>query len=60
MRDGGTVRFMLQDHLGSTTELLDTAGTTVANSEIAYWPYGGTRSGGVTATHHSLIVLPRT
>jgi RHS repeat-associated protein len=50
VRDGGTVRFMLQDHLGSTTELLDTAGATVANSEIAYWPYGGTREGGVTGT----------
>jgi RHS repeat-associated protein len=50
MRDGGTVRFMLQDHLGSTTELLDTAGATVANSEIAYWPYGGTREGGITGT----------
>jgi RHS repeat-associated protein len=41
---------MLQDHLGSTTELLDTGGATVANSEIAYWPYGGTREGGVTGT----------
>jgi RHS repeat-associated protein len=46
----GTLSYLLADHLGSTVEALDTAGNTIAGSEIKYWPYGGTRTGGVPQT----------
>jgi len=44
----GTLSSILTDHLGSTVEVTNAVGTTV--SETAYWPYGATRSGGVTQT----------
>jgi len=46
----GTLSYLLADHLGSTVEALDAAGNTLPGSEIRYWPYGGTRAGGVTQT----------
>jgi RHS repeat-associated protein len=44
----GTLVYLLTDHLGSTVEILDSAGATV--SELDYWPYGGSRSGSITST----------
>jgi RHS repeat-associated protein len=51
VRDGagtGTLSYPLHDHLGSTSEITTTAGTVA--SSMRYWPYGGTRTGGVTGT----------
>jgi RHS repeat-associated protein len=42
------LHYLLSDHLGSTTKLLDDQGGVV--SEVKYWPYGGMRSGGITET----------
>jgi RHS repeat-associated protein len=50
MRVGGTLSYLLADHLGSTVGLLDTNGNPVANSKTAYWPYGGTRSATTAGT----------
>jgi RHS repeat-associated protein len=47
---GGTVRFLLADHLGSTVELADTSGGTASGSKVKYWPYGATRAGTLTGT----------
>lgn len=35
---------------------LDAAGNTIAGSEIKYWPYGGTRAGGVAQTDKLYVV----
>jgi RHS repeat-associated protein len=42
------LHYLLSDHLGSTTKLLDDQGGVV--SEVKYWPYGGMRDGGITET----------
>jgi RHS repeat-associated protein len=44
----GTLAYLLADHLGSTVEALDASGATL--TEQKYWPYGGTRAGGVAQT----------
>jgi RHS repeat-associated protein len=44
----GTLRYLLPDHLGSASTVLDTGGSVV--SAAKYWPYGTTRSGSVTQT----------
>jgi RHS repeat-associated protein len=44
----GTLSYLLTDHLGSTVGMLDDAGASVSSAR--YWPYGGTRLGGVTQT----------
>ncbi len=38
----GTLSYLLADHVGSTTAVLDASGNIV--SKRAYWPYGGERS----------------
>jgi len=38
----GTLYFLLADHLGSTTNVLTSAGA--SQSSLRYWPYGETRS----------------
>jgi RHS repeat-associated protein len=50
-RSNGAIQYMLKDQLGSTVELLDTNGNTLA--EMKYWPYGGIRSG--TAGDNELL-----
>jgi RHS repeat-associated protein len=42
------LHYLLSDHLGSTTKLLNDQGGVV--SEVRYWPYGGMRFGGITET----------
>jgi len=44
----GTLSWLLADHLGTAVGALDGAGAVVAQQR--YWPYGATRSGGVTQT----------
>jgi RHS repeat-associated protein len=44
----GTLYYLLADHLGGTVEVLNSTGGTV--SETKYWPYGATRTPGVTQT----------
>ena len=44
----GTLLWLLADHLGGTVGVMDANGTVVATQ--AYWPYGATRSGGVSQT----------
>ena len=46
----GTLYYPLQDHLGSTVDVVDTNGVPVPNARTTYWPYGATRSGGVSQT----------
>ena len=41
MRDGGTLYWLLSDHLGSTSLTLDSSGNRV--TELRYMPYGDTR-----------------
>ena len=43
---GGLVSYLLQDHLGSTVGALNGAGGVIPGSQMKYWPYGATRSGG--------------
>ncbi len=45
LRQGGTLYYLLTDHLGSTSLLTDANGAKVANSELRYLPYGSVRSG---------------
>ncbi len=45
MRQGGSLYFILTDHLGSTALLTDSSGQKVAGSEVWYFPYGETRPG---------------
>ena len=40
--------YLLADHLGSTVGMTDSSGTVLSTQK--YWPYGATRSGGVTQT----------
>jgi RHS repeat-associated protein len=42
MCKGGAVQYLLADHLGTTTAVLDAAGAVV--SSRAYWPYGADRA----------------
>jgi hypothetical protein len=42
MRKGSEVSYLLADHLGTTTAVLDDEGEVL--SSRAYWPYGGDRS----------------
>ncbi len=44
----GTLSYILPDHLGSASVITSDAGAVI--SEMAYWPYGATRSGGITQT----------
>ena len=44
MRDGGTLYWLLTDHLGSTSLTLDSSGARV--TELRYYPYGDTRYNG--------------
>ncbi len=44
----GTLTYILPDHLGSASVITSDAGAVI--SEMAYWPYGATRSGGITQT----------
>jgi|CXWL01.1.fsa_nt_gi RHS repeat-associated protein len=44
----GTINYLLTDHLGSTTKVLDAGGASV--SDARYWPYGGDRLGATTVT----------
>ena len=46
--DPGTVRYLLADHLGSSTAVLDGGGTLIESAK--YYPYGSLRSGGLTVT----------
>jgi RHS repeat-associated protein len=46
--NGGTVRYLLTDHLGSSTQVLDAGGTLIESAK--YYPYGSLRSGGLTLT----------
>ena len=46
----GSLYYPLSDHLGSTVNVLDTNGVPVPNAKPTYWPYGATRSGGITQT----------
>ena len=43
-----TLHFLLADHLGSTVGMTDNSGNVLSTQK--YWPYGTTRSGGVTQT----------
>lgn len=45
MRQAGTLSFLLADHLGSPTTMLDSAGATVKSER--YFPYGKPRQGGL-------------
>jgi hypothetical protein len=38
MREGGAVSYLLADHLGATTAVLDASGNVKATRE--YWPFG--------------------
>jgi RHS repeat-associated protein len=42
MRKGGTLSYLLADHLGGTTAVLDTSGNVATSRK--YWPYGAERS----------------
>ena len=42
MRKSGVLSYLLADHLGSTTAVLDAEGNVV--SSRTYWPYGAERS----------------
>ncbi len=44
----GTLSYILPDHLGSASVITNDVGAVV--SKMAYWPYGATRSGGITQT----------
>ncbi len=44
----GTLSYILPDHLGSASVVTSDAGAVI--SEMTYWPYGATRSGGITQT----------
>jgi RHS repeat-associated protein len=44
----GTLYYLLADHLGGTTEVLNSSGTSL--SDLKYWPYGDVRAGGITET----------
>ena len=57
MRAGGTLSYLLADHLGSTVEVLDAGGNTVAASETKYWPYGAIRNSGAPATDKRYTLL---
>ncbi|MBI3958218.1 MAG: hypothetical protein HY328_05365, partial [Chloroflexi bacterium] len=43
MRSGGTVYYLLSDHLNSTARIVNSAGTTQSTSY--YYPFGGNRGG---------------
>ena len=45
MRQGGTLSYLLADHLGSTSTVLNAAGGVVGSQK--YYPFGRTRSGDV-------------
>jgi hypothetical protein len=47
MRVGGTLYYLLKDHLGSASVVTDSSGNVVSGSEQRYYPYGETR---LTAT----------
>jgi len=40
--------YLLADHLGSSTQVLDSSGTLIESAK--YYPYGSLRSGGLTLT----------
>ena len=44
----GSLYYPILDHLGGTIAVLDSSGAIVSSQK--YWPYGATRSGGVTQT----------
>ncbi|TAK63882.1 MAG: hypothetical protein EPO22_06265, partial [Dehalococcoidia bacterium] len=46
----GSLYYPLHDHLGGLADVLDASGNQVASAKTKYWPYGATRSGGVTQT----------
>jgi RHS repeat-associated protein len=53
MKDGGGLRFVLRDHLGSTRVLVGGDDGTTAQGWWDYLPYGGTsRSGGTESTDY--------
>jgi len=43
MRIGGTLYFMLKDHLGSASVLTDASGTAVLGADTRYYPFGEAR-----------------
>jgi len=47
-KKGGTLYFPLQDHLKGTAVITNSAGSVVEST--TYYPYGQTRSGGITST----------
>jgi uncharacterized protein RhaS with RHS repeats len=51
-RTGGTLSFILADHLGSTGVVTDAAGTVIA--EVRYTPYGETRVASGTSPRKSI------
>jgi RHS repeat-associated protein len=46
----GSLYYPLHDHLGGLADVLDGSGNQVPSAKTTYWPYGATRSGGVTQT----------
>jgi hypothetical protein len=46
MRQAGALRYLLDDHLGSTTHVLNSSGGLVGTAQKCY-PYGRTHSGAV-------------
>jgi len=48
VRNASGLSYLLADHLGSTVGTIDAATGAVTTQK--YWPYGATRSGGVTQT----------
>jgi len=46
--DPGAVLYYLADHLGSSTQILDSGGTLLES--VKYYPYGSVRAGGMTGT----------